>query len=210
MPLTRRIEGLLMSADKPLGEGRLANWLGLTGKGREAQVREAIELLNSFYAEHDRAFRIDRLAGGWQLLTHPEISPLLDHVHHEKKRRELSPAQLETLSIVAWRQPVLRAEIDELRGVASQDHLRLLTEHRLVQIVGQAEVPGRPNLYGTSREFLRVFGLGSLDDLPLVDGFERPKEVPSTAESSAPEDEEGLTEEVEATEESASVDSTPA
>ena len=94
MPLTRRIEGLLMSADKPLGEGRLANWLGLTGKGREAQVREAIELLNSFYAEHDRAFRIDRLAGGWQLLTHPEISPLLDHVHHEKKRRELSPAQL--------------------------------------------------------------------------------------------------------------------
>ena len=94
--------------------------------------------------------------------------------------------------------------------MASQDHLRLLTEHRLVQIVGQAEVPGRPNLYGTSREFLRVFGLGSLDDLPLVDGFERPKEVPSTAESSAPEDEEGLTEEVEATEENASVDSTPA
>ena len=142
-----------MAADKPLGEGRLANWLGLSGKGREAQVREAIEQLNAFYAEHDRAFRIDRLAGGWQLLTHPEISPLLDHVHHEKKRRELSPAQLETLSIVAWRQPVLRAEIDELRGVASQDHLRLLTEHRLVQIVGQAEVPGRPNLYGTAESF---------------------------------------------------------
>ena len=88
MPLSRRIEGLLMAADKPLGEGRLANWLGLSGKGREAQVREAIEELNAFYAEHDRAFRIDRLAGGWQLLTHPEISPLLDHVHHEKKRRE--------------------------------------------------------------------------------------------------------------------------
>ncbi|MEC8101069.1 MAG: SMC-Scp complex subunit ScpB, partial [Planctomycetota bacterium] len=80
MPLTKRIEGLLMAADKPLGEGRLANWLGLSGKGREAQVREAIEQLNAFYAEHDRAFRIDRLAGGWQLLTHPEISPLLDHV----------------------------------------------------------------------------------------------------------------------------------
>ncbi|MEG3585603.1 MAG: SMC-Scp complex subunit ScpB, partial [Planctomycetota bacterium] len=125
MPLTRRIEGLLMAADKPIGEGRLANWLGLSGKGREAQVREAIEHLNTFYSEQDRAFRIERLAGGWQLLTHPEISPLLDHVHHEKKRRELSPAQLETLSIVAWRQPVLRAEIDELRGVASQDHLRL-------------------------------------------------------------------------------------
>ena len=104
-----------MAADKPLGEGRLANWLGLSGKGRETQVRVAIEHLNTFYSEQDRAFRIERLAGGWQLLTHPEISPLLDHVHHEKKRRELSPAQLETLSIVAWRQPVLRAEIDELR-----------------------------------------------------------------------------------------------
>ena len=191
MPLARRVEGLLISADKPLGEGRLANWLGLSGKGREAQVREAIEELNAFYAEHDRAFRIDRLAGGWQLLTHPEISPLLDHVHHEKKRRELSPAQLETLSIVAWRQPVLRAEIDELRGVASQDHLRLLTEHRLVQIVGQAEVPGRPNLYGTSREFLRVFGLGSLDDLPLVDGLDRSAEdlaASEPAESESPAD----------------------
>lgn len=194
MPLVRRVEGLLISADKPLGEGRLANWLGLSGKGREAQVREAIEELNAFYAGHDRAFRIERLAGGWQLLTHPEISPLLDHVHHEKKRRELSPAQLETLSIVAWRQPVLRAEIDELRGVASQDHLRLLTEHRLVQIVGQAEVPGRPNLYGTSREFLRVFGLGSLDDLPLVDGFDRSAEAQAASEppeSESPKDDAG-------------------
>ncbi len=210
MPLPRRVEGLLISADKPLGEGRLANWLGLSGKGREAQVREAIEQLNAFYSEHDRAFRIERLAGGWQLLTHPELSPLLDHVHHEKKRRELSPAQLETLSIVAWRQPVLRAEIDELRGVASQDHLRLLTEHRLVQIVGQAEVPGRPNLYGTSREFLRVFGLGSLEDLPLVEGFERTKKSPENPASSPPQGQEGLTEEPSATDASASVDSAPA
>ena len=123
-----------MAADKPLGEGRLANWLGLSGKGREAQVREAIEQLNAFYAEHDRAFRIDRLAGGWQLLTHPEISPLLDHVHHEKKRRELSPAQLETLSIVAWRQPVLRAEIDELRDEAESREASTQAEMaRLVQ-----------------------------------------------------------------------------
>ena len=210
MPLPRRVEGLLMSADKPIGEGRLANWLGLSGKGREAQVREAIEQLNAFYSEHDRAFRIERLAGGWQMLTHPELSPLLDHVHHEKKRRELSPAQLETLSIVAWRQPVLRAEIDELRGVASQDHLRLLTEHRLVQIVGQAEVPGRPNLYGTSREFLRVFGLGSLDDLPLVDGFERAEKTPETPPASGGQGQEGSTEEPEATDVSASVDSASA
>ena len=94
--------------------------------------------------------------------------------------------------------------------MASQDHLRLLTEHRLVQIVGQAEVPGRPNLYGTSREFLRVFGLGSLDDLPLVDGFERTKEVPDSSASSAPQNEEVMTKEVEASEENASVDSTPA
>ena len=76
--------------------------------------------------------------------------------------------------------------------------------------MGQAEVPGRPNLYGTSREFLRVFGLGSLDDLPLVDGFDRTKDVPSNLASSTSQDEEAVTEEVEASEENASVDSTPA
>ena len=166
-------------------------------------MREAIEQLNAFYAEHDRAFRIDRLAGGWQLLTHPEISPLLDHVHHEKKRRELSPAQLETLSIVAWRQPVLRAEIDELRGVASQDHLRLLTEHRLVQIVGQAEVPGRPNLYGTSREFCGSLALALWMIYRWSMALSAPKKFRTPRRLLGPQDEEGVTEEVQASEESA-------
>ena len=114
---------------------------------------------------------IERLAGGWQVLTRPEFGPLLARLHRDRQQSRLTPAAMETLAIVSYRQPLIRAEIEAIRGVACGEVLRGLLERRLVKIVGRAEELGRPMLYGTTREFLKVFGLSSLDDLPEVEGL---------------------------------------
>src|SRR5690606_6377967 len=116
-------------------------------------------------------FRAERLAGGWQLLTLPTFGPLLHRLHTERQQSRLSQAALETLAIIAYRQPIMRAEVEAIRGVASGEVLRGLLERRLIKIAGRAEELGRPMLYGTTKEFLKVFGLGSLDDLPAVQGL---------------------------------------
>lgn len=114
-------------------------------------------------------FRARRLAGGWQFLTEPALGPLLGRMQKDRAQSRLSPAAMETLSIIAYRQPVIRAEIEAIRGVSCGEVLRGLMERRLVKIVGRAEELGRPMLYGTTREFLKAFGLSSLDDLPEVE-----------------------------------------
>lgn len=169
-PLPVQVEVLLMSTDRPLGEARLAELLGLEGGEAAPSIRTAVEQLNREYEGSGRAFRAARLAGGWQLLTLPDYEPLVSRLHQQRHESKLGPAALETLAIVAYRQPIMRAEIEAIRGVASGEVLRTLLERRLLKIVGRAEQLGRPMLYGTTTHFLKVFGLASLDDLPALEG----------------------------------------
>jgi segregation and condensation protein B len=173
VPLPMRVEAILISTDKPLSDGKLIELLGMEAKGAKGLLRETIEGLNAAYAETGRSFRIEPLAGGWQVLTQPEVGTLLARLHQVRQSSKLSQAALETLSIVAYRQPIMRAEIEAIRGVASGEVLRGLMERRLVKIVGRAEELGRPMLYGTTKEFLEVFGIANLDDLPAVEGLDR-------------------------------------
>ncbi len=192
-PLEARIEALLMTCDRPLTDARLAELLELDG-GRK-RIRAAIDGLNELYGSTGRAFRVERLAGGWQILTRAEFGPLLDRLHRDRQHSRLSQAAMDTLAIVAYRQPIIRAEIEAIRGVSCGEVLRSLLERRLLKIVGRAEELGRPMLYGTTRAFLAVFGLASPDDLPPVEGLERGPEDRSAgaARPTSPDDESNVT-----------------
>lgn len=185
--LAARVEALLIASDRPLPERRLAELIGLSGAGPAARVRAALEELDEVYAATGRAFRVRRLAGGWQLVTVSSFGPLMERLHADRQASRLSPAALETLAIVAYRQPVVRAELEAIRGVACGEVLRSLMEKRLVAVVGRAEELGRPMLYGTTRRFLEVFGLGGLDELPAVEGLERRRPRRTTADRHATE-----------------------
>jgi len=186
-PLALRVEALLMATDRPLSDGRIAELLGISlEEGGTRPVRAAIESLNAHYLESGRSFRVEQVAGGRQILTRPEFGPILHQLHQAKTQSRLTPAALETLAIVAYRQPVLRSDIESIRGVASGEVLRGLMERRLVKIVGRAEELGRPMLYGTTREFLRVFGLATLSDLPQAKELRAPGLSPAR-----PRDEDG-------------------
>jgi segregation and condensation protein B len=174
-----RVEAVLVTSDRPVRASRLSDVTGLSG----AEVRDAVELLNASYESDGRVFRIVTLADGWQILTQPNVAPVLAKLLAAKQQSRLTQAAMETLAIIAYRQPVLRAEIEAIRGVACGEVLRGLLERRLVRISGRAEELGRPMLYGTTREFLRIFGLGGIDDLPEVDGLARtPAYTPPEAE----------------------------
>jgi segregation and condensation protein B len=169
LPLETRIEALLLTAGRALSESKLAEMLGLEA-GSAASIAEAIERLNAGYQDSARAFRAQRVAGGWQLYTLPELAPLVARLSGDHHDSRLSQAALETLSIIAYRQPIMRAEVEAIRGVASGEMLRALLERRMIRIAGRAEQPGRPMLYGTTPQFLKVFGLPGLDALPPVEG----------------------------------------
>ncbi len=166
-PLARRIEALLFAADRPLSDGRIIELLGFTGKSKAAsQVRDAIAELNAGYLTAGCAFKIEQVAGGRQVLTLATFAAVVARLRGEKQQTRLTQPAIETLAVVAYRQPIQRAEIEAIRGVACGEVLRGLLERRLVRIVGRAEELGRPMLYGTTSEFLKVFGLAGLGDLP--------------------------------------------
>ena len=142
-------------------------------------------------------------------MTREELAPLVSRLHEQRQQQKLSQAALETLSIIAYRQPVMRAEVEVIRGVASGEVLRGLMERRLVKIVGRAEELGRPMLYGTTKDFLNIFGLANLKDLPEVQGLVRepswkpaPPEAEPTEEAEADQREE-TSETTEVTEQTA-------
>jgi segregation and condensation protein B len=138
-------------------------------------VRQAIKDLNAQYEESHRSFRVEQVAGGYQLLTLPEFGEHLQKLHQREVDAKLTKAALETLASIAYKQPILRADIEAIRGVACGETIRSLMEKRLVNIAGRAEEPGRPILYGTTKRFLEVFGLNSLKDLPQSeDGLQPP------------------------------------
>ncbi len=167
-----KLEALLFSTHHPLTAGRLAEMLGLdTTKA----IRRAIKQLNEQYEQSGRCFRVEQVAGGYQLLTLPEHGELLKKLHQREIDAKLTKAALETLSIIAYKQPILRADVESIRGVACGETIRSLMEKHLVKIAGRAEVPGRPILYGTTKRFLELFGLNSLKDLPQPEEPVTPK-----------------------------------
>ena len=231
LPLEQRVEAVLMVADRPMSETRVAELLGIidavptkrrrrkaapplllaqTGTmipliypapvveldaGRQralaawrgavrapadeapveetpqqkraaTQVRDAIDALNARYAADGRTFRIESVAGGRQVMTLPAFGPIVARLKGVREQGRLTQAALEALAIIAYRQPILRADLESIRGVACGEVLRSLMERRLVKIVGRADEVGRPMLYGTTTEFLKQFGIGRLDELP--------------------------------------------
>lgn len=166
MKTTQIIEALLFASDAPLSAEDLA-------RGEEEVdaegVRTAIQALREEYEAHGRAFQVYEIAGGFQLLTRPEYSPHLERFETIPTSTRLSGAALEVLAIIAYRQPLGRSEVEEIRGVGSSHVLRSLQDLALIEVVGRGEGLGRPLLYGTTDRFLDHFGFASLDDLPKPD-----------------------------------------
>jgi len=167
-----QVEAVLLAADEPLNARRLALFAGLSDA---AEARRLVRKLQALYDRDGTAFQLEELAGGFQLLTRPAYHPWLLRLRRTGNDLRLSPAARETLAIVAYRQPIMRADIEAVRGVQCGEVLRLLMEKGLVRIAGRHDSLGRPVLYGTTKKFLQVFGLKSLRDLPLVEQLQPPE-----------------------------------
>ena len=165
------VEALLFAADSPLAASRISEILGDT---TPKDVKEHITALNGKYEQQGAAFRIEEIAGGYQMLTLPAFNEWISKLLRARQETRLSQAALETLALVAYKQPILRADIEAIRGVACGEILNRLRELNLIKIVGRAEDVGRPILYGTTKKFLDVFGLGSLEDLPNAEELKPP------------------------------------
>jgi segregation and condensation protein B len=161
------LEALLFSTHHPLTAGRLAEFLEIDSTNA---IRASIKELNRQYESTGRCFRVEQVAGGYQLLTTPEFGDVLKRLHQREIDTKLTKAALETLAIIAYKQPILRADIEAIRGVQCGETIRSLMEKHLVKIAGRAEVPGRPILYGTTKRFLELFGLNSVKELPQGEG----------------------------------------
>lgn len=163
------VEALLFASEAPLSAAELAR---ADESLDEEQVEAALAELRAEYDRDERAFGIFEVGGGYQLLTRPEYAPVLERFDTVPTSQRLSGPALETLAIISYRQPVGRAELEEIRGVGAGGVLKTLQERGLIEVVGRGEGLGRPLLYGTTTFFLQHFGFRSLDDLP------RPEELP--------------------------------
>ena len=159
----RRVEAVLFFSATPLSSRKISQLAGLDDG---TQARTIIRKLNQCYNEQNRSFHVKRSAGGFQLLTRPQFSKWLRRLEHIPKPARLSSPAMETLAVVAYRQPIIKADIEAVRGVSCGEMLRQLLEKGLVRISGRSEELGRPYLYSTTRDFLVHFGLNSLDNLP--------------------------------------------
>ena len=163
-----RLEAVLFLAKEPLPAQKLSKFASL------ANAKEALTLvsrLNDLYDHAARAFRVHQVAGGWQLRTRPQFGKWLRRLAHVPREIRLSAPSMETLAVVAYRQPVLRAEIEEVRGVGCGEILRQLMERDLVRVSGRSDELGRPYFYSTTQHFLQVFGLRDLEELPRAESF---------------------------------------
>jgi segregation and condensation protein B len=177
MTLSQVIEALLFSAQKPLTTAELRDALSSAGesdelvpnefaRAREAEVAVVLEQLKVEYTVAPGGFQLVEKADGWQLVSHPDCARWVRQLFPGPKPARLSPPALETLAIIAYRQPITRADVEAVRGVTVEGVLQNLMERGLVKIGGRAEVPGRPLLYETTQFFLEHFGLRNLDELP--------------------------------------------
>lgn len=191
--LAAKVEALLLSVDRPIASLRLAEAAGLVAREEESdeeaadaeaakstrakvdevarrnamqQIDRAVIWLNDEYDRTGRSFRVESVAGGYRVLTLPKFAGVIAELHRSRLGQKLSRQAVETLAIIAYKQPVTRAQLEAIRGVSCGEVLKSLIERRLVTVKGRAEELGRPLLYGTSKAFLDVFGLASLKDLP--------------------------------------------
>jgi segregation and condensation protein B len=192
------LEALLFATDEPLNAKQLIEIFGeLDATERPKRVTEdvvlrSIEELNRSYEETGRSFRIVRVAGGYQFATLPAFAFWLAKMVREKSKRKLSQSALESLAVIAYKQPVTKPEIESIRGVNADYVIRTLLERNLITIVGRAATPGRPLLYGTTRDFLKHFGLNDLSELP------KPREIDELMAEAQYEVEKRMLEELEA------------
>jgi len=191
MSLIRIIEALLFSAQKPLSIREIVTAIKSAedevspnefSRAREAEVAAALEQLKVEYIEQERAFQLTEKAEGWQLATDPKYAQWVRQLFPALKPARLSAPALETLAIIAYRQPITRADVEAVRGVNIDGVLQTLMERGLVKIAGRAEIPGRPLLYETTQFFLDHFGLRNLDELPNVEELRR-RDLPESPAS---------------------------
>ena len=172
--LSSKVEVALMATDRPLTAARLGEVIAGEGATLPAKaVKDAVAALNQSYERTGRTFRIEQVAGGWQIMTLSQYADVVASLNRSRAQTRLTPAQLETLAIIAYKQPVLKAQVEAIRGVACGEVIRALMDRRMVKIVGRAEELGRPMLYGTTKAFLEVFGLNALKDLPKVEEMKK-------------------------------------
>ena len=187
MILSRVVEAVLFSAQKPLSIRELGAAIKGAGaedelslnefrRATEAEIAAALEQLKIEYIQEHRAFQIIEKAEGWQLATDPAFAPWVRQLFPGPKPARLTAPALETLSIIAYRQPITRADVEAVRGVNIDGVLQTLMERGLVKIAGRAEIPGRPLLYETTQFFLDHFGLRTLDELPNAEELRRRSE----------------------------------
>jgi segregation and condensation protein B len=169
IPLKTIVEGLLFVAEEPLSLERLTQ--AFEDPPPPGRLEQVLNELMDEYEEPDRAFILRPVAGGFQFRTRPELAP---HILRLKKKSpaRLSKAALETLAAIAYRQPILKAEVEKVRKVEAGGLIRTLLEKELIRVVGRRELPGRPLLYGTTRKFLETFDLPSLEALPSIEEIE--------------------------------------
>ncbi|MBI4563275.1 MAG: SMC-Scp complex subunit ScpB [Planctomycetes bacterium] len=168
MDVKQAVEAVLFASDEPVSVGKLHE---LIPGAKPADIREAVRQLKEEYDAAGRAFSVEEIAEGVQVLTRPEYADIIARLTRAKAEKKLSAAALEVLALVAYKQPIKRADIEAVRGVQSGEILRALMERKLVRVAGREDVPGAPVQYGTTKEFLEAFGLRSLEDLP------RPEEM---------------------------------
>lgn len=165
-PLTQLVEAALFAAARPVTVEELA---ALDADATVADVRTALEQLREVYDFHQHAVEVIELAGGYQILTRSAFAAAIERAQFSLRAQRLSAAGLETLAVIAYRQPVGRAEIEEIRGVSAGGVLRTLQERSLIEVVGRSEGMGRPLLYGTTLQFLELLGLRDLTELPQAE-----------------------------------------
>jgi len=178
-PLSRILEALLFASDKPLSAAECVKYLKgaveaapedeqvkALAKTKQDEVAAAMAELGSGYEAEERGFRLVESAAGWKVTTAPDAAPWVRQLFPENRPARLSPSALETLAIVAYRQPLTRADLEAVRGVNVDGVVQTLLERGLIRITGRAELPGRPLLYGTTEFFLEHFALRSLEELP--------------------------------------------
>ena len=166
------VEAVLFASDEPISPKRLVD---IAEAGSVKQVNQCVKAMNKKYREGGFSFRIEKISGGYQMMTLSAFNPWITKLIKVRSDNKLTPAALETLAIVAYKQPIIRADIEAIRGVASGEILRNLMYKGMVKIVGRAEVIGRPMLYGTTKKFLDVFGLNTLKDLPKIEELKAPQ-----------------------------------
>ncbi len=165
----RIVEAVLFAVQEPISARKLSDIVGDTDA---KEIQEVIRQLREEYDTHDRVFQIEEIANGFQLLSRPEYHEWISKIRKKSSENKLSQQALETLAIIAYKQPIIRADIEAIRGVQSGQMIRALIERGLVKITGRDEVLGRPLLYGTTTRFLDHFGLKSTKDLPKVEDME--------------------------------------